>query len=293
MTEQPRRIFTGFGRLFFNHADAWGLTLIISGLCLVLHGELIPANLPLLMGLTAVAWFAFAFNDFRDSAWDALDPAKRSRNFFVLHRGPRTRNFMILTGVCIAIYMIVVAVAYNSPLGLAYLALAFGAIWAYSAPPLRLKRRPIFDLATHAVFVQTSPYLTPLALLTLPFQPADAVLVAILLVNSLGAQLEQQIRDFEWDRVTEGNFTTWIGQVPAGWLLRIVTCVLTGVVVYAIFSGALPKYLVPFALIGMPLILHRFVRDLRAPRSEWLVRISLVVALSYAGLLFTRMVFWR
>jgi 4-hydroxybenzoate polyprenyltransferase len=29
--------------------------------------------------------------------------------------------------------------------------------WAYSAPPLRLKMRPGFDLLTHAMFVQTFP----------------------------------------------------------------------------------------------------------------------------------------
>jgi hypothetical protein len=71
--------------------------------------------------------------------------------------------------------------------------------WAYSAPPLRLKMRPGLDLLTHALFVQTFPYVVSLVLIRARWGLLDWVLLAILFLASLTAQLEQQARDFVVD----------------------------------------------------------------------------------------------
>ena len=60
-----------------------GTALIISMVMLLVHEAVSPQTVLLLGAYSAGYWLAFALNDFYDVPVDALDPAKRERNYFV------------------------------------------------------------------------------------------------------------------------------------------------------------------------------------------------------------------
>lgn len=265
--------------LLLNHADAWGLTLIIGSVCLLLHDAFSLPHLGLILTLAGTAWFAFALNDYFDAPFDAHDPLKGARNYFAGHPASPV---ILLSSVVILVVILLVLGTFGGR-GLIVFGVAFTAAWAYSAPPLRLKRRPGYDLITHALFVQTAPYAITLILIGAAWQTFDVLLVVLLALSSLGAQLEQQIRDYELDRRLERNFTTLIGQRWASRLLRLVTVGFTLIGIGGAVGGYFPPKLLPFALIGAPLIAHRFLRRADAPRSERLAFGAVIAALLYTG----------
>jgi 4-hydroxybenzoate polyprenyltransferase len=266
--------------LFTNHVDAWGLTLIIVALCLVLHDATSVAHLGLLITLTLTCWLAFAFNDFCDAPFDAQDALKRQRNFF--SGNPVPRALIIASGWLIigALCMMYTGLGGR---GLFVLGLSLVALWAYSAPPLRLKSRPVFDLLMHGVFVQTFPYLACMYLINAMWAPIDYALAAVFFLSSVSAQLEQQARDFDVDSKTDTNFATTVGLGTTVWLMRGTSVLLGLVVIMALLGQIVPVKLLPFIVIGLPLIVHRFTRRKGEPRSQRLSMLTLLVALVYLG----------
>ncbi len=278
---RPQRLWA-LPHLFLNHADAWGLTLLISATCLVLHAQYTVQALLLVGSLVICYWWGFALNDYFDAPHDAQEPRKAARNFFVQVAISR-RGMRLLTAlVLLPVLLIFAQFGWQ---GTVLFGIGVLAMWGYSAPPLRLKSRPGFDLLTHMLFVQTFPYFTCLVLLPVPRLPLDAVLLLFFLLGSLGAQLEQQIRDYEVDARTDSNFTTRVGLGVTIPLLRLVTALLILVVGSSILLGMIPPWMIPFAVIASPVMLHRFLREGRAPRSEWLIRAVLAACLLYALLL--------
>ncbi len=276
------RVTRELAKLFLNHMDAWGLTLTIAFVCLAIHDAISWRNLGLLAALTGLCWVSFAYNDYHDAPFDAQDRKKARRNFFVSTPIP---HYWGMTALIAIVAILFAAFAGFGWAGLLVLSLSVLALWAYSAPPLRLKRRPGLDLLTHAAFVQTAPYLATLIVIETPWTPLDYMMLIIFVLSSLAGQLEQQARDFEVDSLTETNFAIWIGLKPTIAFLRIVTAALIIIAAVNIYLGAVPAYLVPFALIALPILVHRLVRRFDVPRSEWLVRLTVIAALLYTGAL--------
>ncbi|NWF69004.1 MAG: UbiA family prenyltransferase [Chloroflexi bacterium] len=266
-------------RLFLNHFDAWALTLMIVSVAMLLHATL---HWPLLLLITAGYWFGFALNDYFDAPYDAQEPAKAQRNSFVSFRPPRWQKTLLLLTTLLLPPLVLLPYGTR---GLLVLALSLAVLWSYSAPPLRLKSRPGLDLLTHMLFVQTFPYAVTLFLLGVDWQARDFAIVLILALSSLAAQLEQQIRDYAVDARTDRNFTTTYGLSTSRRLLKIVTTLFVGVLLALIALGAFPAYLLPLGIVGLPVILHRFVRRAETPRSEKLVLISVIMGLVYLGLI--------
>ena len=52
------------------------------------------------------------------------------------------------------------------------MALSLLVMWTYSGRPFRLKSRPGLDLLTHALFVESYPYMVTLLLLGVTLDPA-------------------------------------------------------------------------------------------------------------------------
>jgi chlorophyll synthase len=157
-------------------------------------------------------------------------------------------------------------------------------IWAYSAPPLRLKSRPGLDLLTHALFVQTFAYLMCLLLIGARWTALDAMLLGVNFLASLSGQLSQQIRDFDLDVRTEANFSTRVGLEAAMVCRRAATGVLVALVIAGLIAGIVPLLLVPIALTFAPATLHR----LGSPRplgAGHAVVLPTAIALVYTGLL--------
>lgn len=273
-------IFKHLAKLFLNHADAWGITLIISLVALVVHPPFQGHYLSVPFVLAFCYWLGFAVNDYFDAPFDGQDAKKGRRNFFV---GVPVKPVLMLIFVVV---MSVALVLFFIPYGVkGLLVAAFGvfAIWAYSSPPLRLKSRPGFDLLMHMIFVQTFPFLACMTLVGLSWTRLDTALVSIFVLTSLSAQLEQQLRDYELDLETDRNFTTTVGVPTSAFLLKLTSGTLIILATFYVLAGIVPTYLVPFALLFLPLLIHRFFRQAVASRPELLSRALLVAALVYAG----------
>lgn len=273
----PRRSWL---TLFTAHMDAWGLSLVIATVCLLIHEAVSPDNIVLLLTLGGMCWLAFAVNDYCDAPLDGHDTNKTRRNFFVRHQVPLR---LLLVGLGLAVVVIGVGFARFGERGLLLFVLSVAAMWAYSAPPLRLKARPGFDLIMHAAFVQTFPYLACLILIDTPWTLLDGILLAGLALSSLAAQLEQQARDFALDSQSERNFTVVVGRCAAVWLLRAVSLTFVVILFGALLGGVIPLFLLPFGLIALPVVIHRFVRRADQPRSQRLILITLLLAALYVG----------
>ena len=272
-------------QLLFNHKDAWGVTLGITLVCLISHQAVSVDSLLLAAAITVAYWLGFAVNDYCDADYDRLDPDKAARNFFVTVRPRRRTLLFFITLILLAIIAILVPYGWR---GVIAFCLSAFIVWAYSAQPLRLKKRPGIDLIIHAVFVQTYPYILCLFLLQLVLNSLDIVLLPLFLLSSLAAQLEQQARDYELDRKTEGNFTTRFGQHNTFLMLRFCTAALITVFIGGVIVGAVPTYLIPLGMIVLPVLLHRYTRASNRPRSERLVTVTTILGLLYTG----GIVFW-
>ena len=272
-------------QLLFNHKDAWGVTLGITLICLISHQAVSVASLLLAAAITVAYWLGFAVNDYCDADYDGLDPDKAARNFFVTVRPRRRTLLFFITLILLAIIAILAPYGWR---GVIAFCLSAFIVWAYSAQPLRLKKRPGIDLIIHAVFVQTYPYILCLFLLQLEINSLDIVLLPLFLLSSLAAQLEQQARDYELDRKTEGNFTTRFGQHNTFLMLRFCTAALITVFIGGVIVGAVPTYLIPLGMIVLPVLLHRYTRASNRPRSERLVTVTTILGLLYTG----GIVFW-
>ncbi len=281
-------------KLVFNHVDAWALTLIIVIFALLIHDAITFRNLLLAVAISLGYWLAFALNDYYDAPYDAQEPKKAERNFFVqlqtlsssegvLSPLPQQLFWLIWWGTCT---FLIFAFAQYGLRGLTILIVCFIVMWAYSAPPLRLKSRPGLDLLTHAIFVETFPYLITLILIDVVWLKLDYILLTLAILSSLAAQLEQQIRDFDVDSRTDKNFTTTIGLPISTTLLKIVTIVGVTLFLYFSITRQIPLWISGFLFLGIPIAVHRLMRPPDAPRSEKLTFILVVTCLIYSAVLF-------
>lgn len=285
--KQPKR--ASLSRLFFSHVDAWGVTLIISSTALALHDQLSLKTAYLLFGLTAGYWLAFALNDYFDAPDDAKNKIKSQRNFFVLHQ------FTLLQKVIISsILALVIGPAFwqFGMRGILVTLISGFVMWGYSAPPLRFKSRPGIDLLSHTLFVETFPYWVCLVLTGVTWQSFDYMLLALAATTSFSAQLEQQARDYETDKLTETTFTTAVGLRINQWLLLGATILLCSLTVIAFVTQILPLYLLPIALCALPVGLRRFTKRDWGPNAQRLSYIMAMLAAVYVvGLLGWMIVF--
>lgn len=265
-------------KLFFNHMDAWGVTAVIVATALSIHQLITPKNLLLLIAITATYWFGFAVNDFFDRHHDKFDEQKAKRNFFL--EAPYSPTLIHVAFVLIGLLLACCFMLFGWRSLLMFLIGGF-IIWAYSAPPLRIKSRPILDLLVHGIFVETFPFYLVLVILNVNWLAIDIVILLALFFASFSSQLEQQARDIEVDSINDHNFTIQFGILWNQRLMKASTIMLILTIGYGLFSGIIPLIYSPFAVIMMPLLMHRFFRDGR-PRSEQGVKLLTAVAIMYA-----------
>lgn len=261
-----------------HHADAWITTFAISVTALFVHGRLNPDNLLLSAAIAVGYWAAFALNDYYDIDVDRLDPQKTVNNFFI-HLSDPLKSLRIIL-LLSAVFVVPVFWRYGWPaLGVATVSAVV--MWAYSAPPLRLKLRPIFDLAVHALFVQTFPYITTLILVKASWLPLDGVLLTLGLLTSSAAQLEQQIRDADQDARIGQTTTLLIGPSRALVLLKSITGFTIAYGLFFVAIGIIPPAVAPIGIIAIPAIIPRFWRTVNQPRPEKLIRFLLFIGVVY------------
>lgn len=264
-------------RLFTNHMDAWGITFVIVSGCLFVHDAISAQTIRLMLAIAAIYWLGFAINDYYDAPYDADDAQKAERNIFTQFEQGQWALALVFVLV-IAIYLLGFA-SYGIK-GLLIFVPSVIVMWGYSAPPLRLKSRPIVDLFTHMLFVQTYPYLVTWLLIEAQLLAVDIGLLVFFACSSLAAQLEQQARDYHIDSVNDRNFTTQFGKNVTVWLLKIVTGILVAVGLFIFFGGIIPPILMPFFLLGTPPVLHRYFRR-TSRRPERLIKVSVLIGVMY------------
>jgi lycopene elongase/hydratase (dihydrobisanhydrobacterioruberin-forming) len=267
--------------LLLKRIDAWGVSIIVAALALYNHQALSWQTALLLAAIGIHYWLGYWLNDYHDASRDGADLAKAHQNFFVQRPAGRGRVALV-AGLLFGLSSVV----YGSFgwRGLLVMVVNIAIIWAYSAPPLRLKSRPGLDLLTHALFVQPWPYLVCLWLIGARPNMLDAAVVSICFMASLTGQLYQQVRDYEVDRATDTNFATWVGRPAAQLTLRLSSLVLTLLFVAAVVAGALPLAFVPFGLLGLPKVAQHIFRRGRAFPAR-LSYASVMLAMAYTSLL--------
>lgn len=266
-------------RLLTNHADAWIVTLVVVLMALLIHDAVTWQNLYLMVGITAGYWLAFAMNDYYDAPHDALEPSKASRNFFVQVNPGKLQIGGVIAVMAVLLFP---AFAQFGWQGILVVAVSLFFMWAYSAEPLRLKSRPGLDLLTHVIFVETYPYVATLFLIGATWLQVDSVVVICAMLASLTAQLEQQIRDYDVDIQSGRTFTTVVGIPVSALLLRLATVALIIVAAFFLLNGTIPLVFLPVALIPLPALLHRLVREPGAPRSQRYVHAAVIMGVLYA-----------
>lgn len=269
--------------IFLNHIDAWGVALICSALALVVHNAISVRTSLLIAAISFGYWFAFAVNDYFDAPFDGLDGDKARHNIFVEESGKAggKRRVWLVFGL-ISLLLLLPFMQFGLEGVLLYAASLF-VVWAYSAPPLRLKNRPGTDLLIHALFVETYPYALCLFLLNVEWNGLDRFILSITFLGSLAAQLEQQVRDYDLDVRTGRTFATTVGRRPAYLLLQLTTVVTVVVALVSWLRGDVPAFLVPIGLIALPALVHRLWRGPHVHRSQWVVYLSAAAGLLYVA----------
>jgi 4-hydroxybenzoate polyprenyltransferase len=265
--------------------DAWGITFIVCTLALLIHHAITAWTCLLLIAITANYWLGYWLNDYFDVPHDSTDEFKASQNLFVQH--PDARR-LVLTVVVLTFGLSAVTFLSYGWRGLIILLTNFLVMWMYSAPPLRLKSRPGLDLLTHALFVQTWPYLICIWLTRAAWTQLDGIFIGICFLTSLNGQLNQQIRDFEVDTRTDTNFTTRMGVARTIVLLKIFTLAVVLLSLLAVSTGSIPWLFVPLGLLAVPKVVHQISHRRNTssrifPRH--LVYITMLLALLYTGVL--------
>lgn len=274
--------------LLHNHADAWIITFVISLGALLLHRAFSWQAIFLIFSVTVGYWLAFALNDYFDQEVDALDANKRYQNFFVVNH---ISAFAAIIGFFLAALLIAPGILQFGWRGVLALALCFCVMWAYSAPPIRLKSRPGIDLPIHALFVETFPYVLVMFLLKLEWATLDFVILGLGVLASLTAQLEQQIRDVDIDAASgEQTFTILLGAENALLLLKFLSVTMVIYGIYFMAVGIIPLWISPIGLFAVPAVLSRLYRRPGQPRPEHLIRPVVYLVLLYAlGLIIWRL----
>lgn len=281
---RPWKFVRDAGATIMHRADAWGVAIVLGMVAMLVHSSFGPPGCVLAATLSFAYLFGYLVNDYFDAPEDARDMQGEHRNLFVLHPVSQTFArvaFVLGAGVVLAGFLTF------GWAGLAWFGMSIAVIWAYSAPPVRLKFRPGLDLVTHAVFVQTYPYLLFLVLLELDIMALDYFILAICFLSSLSGQLAQQIRDYHVDLLTGTTFTTRYGVRTARNVLAGVTLSLGAMVLAGFLPGLIPLALLPFAVLFAPVFLMRIRGVGRTSRAYaiW----SVVTSLGYiAWLAFAR-----
>ena len=258
--------------------DGWVMAFVLSSLALLNHNLISNQTMLLLFAIVTGYMAGFAINSYYDVPFDCQDSDKAKKNFFILY--PAYRNKFIYVLILPLLYWLV-AFGLFGLRGYIVLIVCLFIMWGYSAKPLRLKSRPGIDLLIHSIFMQTFPYLSCLLVTNTLWRTLDVVLLVLAIFSSLTAQLEQQQRDFHVDSFTDINYTTKFGLRNSILLMRVSTLMGYSIFMIGAVTSIIPSYLLPYGLIAVPGVLHRFMREYGRPRSERLITIIQVFALCY------------
>ena len=147
--------------------------------------------------------FGYMFNDLEDAEDDYHDVEKRKRN--PIASGEITRKQSYLFNLFLVSAGLLLLLSINPLVFLLGVLHAFVG-FIYSWKNLRLKSKPILDLASHVLFLGAFQFLTTYA----AFRPIDLLVVPFLMIIipiSLMNEIIHEMKDFDIDKKTRVNNT--------------------------------------------------------------------------------------
>ncbi len=167
--------------------------------------------------------FVFVINDYFDAPYDVLDPKKRERNFFCNKR-IRDHPFLVFLTLLLPIACTVI---FSCLLGLELFIISMFILsmgFFYSAPPFRLKERPIADFTIHGVCYSYFFFIGAAAIISLyDLLKEPLFLLLLFFAWSDGALIHyfSQLLDYDVDYISSQRTTSmWLGKKNSLLLLK-------------------------------------------------------------------------
>ncbi len=192
--------------------------------------------------------FAFIINDIEDAPDDARDPAKGRRNVISSGALPRRDGYVI---AAVTLLMAILLFAAGGVWTLVTGGVTLILCYFYSAPPLRLKARPITDVVTHALMLSGLLMMSGFFAYDHDPQVAWMVIVAAILFSAYG-QFYNQVDDYDVDKASGlKNTVVLLGKRLTRFLS--FACVFGALLcmAVAISQGIFPTWLGTFLIIGI------------------------------------------
>ena len=194
--------------------------------------------------------FLFASNNYYDRHVDALDERKRKRNPICTGKVTTVEVWALLLST--VVISLAVSLVFNF-LTFLFTACALFVFYFYTAEPIRFKRRVGLDVLSHAIFINTFPFLSAMLALW-DFHFEALFLLFVLVFRSATAQILQEIRDYDVDKKVERNTVIVIGQKTAAWLififyLMVTISTLVFMITYQLFGFGLRLFFILIFLI--------------------------------------------
>lgn len=210
--------------------------------------------------------FAFMINDVVDAPDDARDPVKTASN--VISQGILTvREGNVLSG---GIFLLSAILFFTGGwlsflAGLSTLVLSF----LYSAPPARLKARPIVDVISHVLMLSALLMLSGYLIYDSDLGSAWWVMLAVTFASAYG-QFYNQVDDFETDKLAGLKNTAMLLGKRNTQIAMSLSALLTVICfVMAIVSGIFPGWLAyVLAVTVFTLALFRWDIDMRGNETD-------------------------
>ena len=194
--------------------------------------------------------FLFASNNYYDRHVDALDQKKRLRN--PICTGKVTTWEVLALLIATTAISLIVSLFFNL-MTFVFTAFALFVFYFYTAEPLRFKKRVGLDVLSHAIFINTFPFL--LSMLALwDFHFEAIFLLFVLVFRSATAQILQEIRDYDVDKKVERNTVIFLGRKVSVWMIfcfyvMVTASTLIFMITYQVFGfGLRPFFLLIFLI---------------------------------------------
>ncbi len=265
-----RPTFSAFAELlkpitWFPPMWAFGCGVVASGLPLAERGWLILAGIVLAGPMVCAS--SQAVNDWFDRHVDAINEPQRP-----IPSGRMPGRWGLYIAIAWTVLSLAVATLLG-PWGFAAAVVGLLLAWAYSAPPLRLKRNGWWGNAACGLCYEGLAWATGAAVMAWGAMPHSRSL-ALALLYSVGAHGIMTLNDFksiEGDRrMGIGSLPVRLGVAGAAWTACAVMLLPQGVVIALLLAWGQPWHAAGIAalVLGQAAMMRRFVADPRG-QATW------------------------
>lgn len=222
-------------------------------------------------------FFAFMINDIEDADDDALNPRKLKRNPVSNKSLSKKEAYWYagITALLTTILFGVIASRYNTGAVIIIAITTLGTMFGYSSKLIRFKSMPVMDFLSHIYMLAGAPYLLAYFCFRSDMDTIGAIGLAIVSVISSYGMLENQIRDYATDKLTNIKNSTWYIGLKASKALRAIFAIIAlGLIAYYISSLPQGFFIMVqvagiFVIVALyPLIRYLLKKDLPAFKTD-------------------------